>query len=881
MRFTQCFFAVFLLIITPLFAEVTDGEDSLVVKLGETSLSFPKHGEWLLGMAQATVGGYAVTAQDTLLKPLVGQEFAKPHGGTRELWPFLRVESVRTNDDGSVTILCGIFGGDAEELYRAHYVWRGDRKPVLANVPADLVPLKQAADSARADLEAQVLDHALVVKAQEELAKRQAQDAKKNRTSESKRTRRARDGIKTAMNKAIAELVAADSAQAKRQDEIDTWNAALAEAAMAYGDVHRDFYAYPLLQLPSELMTVEQQRSLHDALASTTKRRGTLRWVLRPKTQVVAGWPWQGWTQHYEIDLDDELRASVVYQLGTWELDGRMDGLTVAAQRYRGLGRIEQAFTGNTGVAEAFTTTEILPGAAGGAPLVSPIVPPSGNGEMDRGNAIRHRVGAWICRMGRGGGHHFFDLQFRPEAGFVAFPARQGDLRAVTEAMPGDRHLSQTDEERFALSNELTTTPFTYLAMVNTAKPFGVSEWRTRWKEWDQHLRDVVSAELGLVHPQPLPGIGVLKEYGRPGFYRGMAKNMDAWAAKGLRLVVSHTPGWWSPQHPDIAGKRGSGGNSNSIYDWKPTHDMHEPWKLFQEASERNNVRYHSYLTGMVRNDGTFFKEVGADDANWGRNTPDSDFSHGYPPILNGMGINSEKTSQLLDQRIMAVREEFGTQGIWADSFQNMYLSQLSWGDGSAAPQQRLWWEKLAQWSQKGVLFMSESNAFPGLSCSIEVPNWEQDLWYFQYVWKWHRGTSQNSISPERLDEMCFMAMANRGWTAPDGKPEVIPSFEIFAQSYNLALPRMQRPYILPDSSGVLWLDDESRTTGVLFSISTGKLPEGVRAQHILDGEVLSERPQQRVLEVKADNLLKAFDVRIPPKKDVRQEITIPEPIFR
>ena len=63
-----------------------------------------------------------------------------------------------------------------------------------------------------------------------------------------------------------------------------------------------------------------------------------------------------------------------------------------------------------------------MPGAAGGAPLVSPVVPPTGNGGMDRGNAIRHRVGAWICRMARGGGHSFFDFQFRPEAGLIIYP---------------------------------------------------------------------------------------------------------------------------------------------------------------------------------------------------------------------------------------------------------------------------------------------------------------------------------------------------------------------------------------------------------------------------------------------------------------------------
>ena len=170
-----------------------------------------------------------------------------------------------------------------------------------------------------------------------------------------------------------------------------------------------------------------------------------------------------------------------------------------------------------------------------------------------------------------------------------------------------------------------------------------MSEWRSRWKEWDQHLRDVVSAELGLIHPQPLPGIGVLKEFKRPAFYHNLTQKMDEWAADGLRLVASHTPGWWSQQHPKIDGPRGRRGNSNSIYDWKPTHDMHQPWKAFQAACARNLVRYHTYLTGMVRNDGAFFKEVGADDAHWGRNAPNSTMSHGYPPILNGMGINSQK----------------------------------------------------------------------------------------------------------------------------------------------------------------------------------------------------------------------------------------------
>ncbi len=112
---------------------------------------------------------------------------------------------------------------------------------------------------------------------------------------------------------------------------------------------------------------------------------------------------------------------------------------------------MEQLLTdnGQGGAKEAFTTTETMPGAVGGAPLVSPKVR-SSTEVNDRGFALRHRVGAWIAHMGRGAGHNFVDYQFRPNAILVSFPDQAGNLRALTEVMPGDRTVSQTDEERFA-----------------------------------------------------------------------------------------------------------------------------------------------------------------------------------------------------------------------------------------------------------------------------------------------------------------------------------------------------------------------------------------------------------------------------------------------
>jgi hypothetical protein len=825
------------------------------------------------------VDGYALTAANTVFRPWVAQE----HGADRRIWPFLKVEDVVEGTDGVIRIRCGLYGGPIDKLFRDHYVYRGNRAKALEDLPPELAQWKSEADAAQASLDALALATESVASAKTAYDAAVDKDAQRKKNKKpSRQTRNAKAAFDKAKRTAMGEL-RADKAHTSAFAVIDRWRAALDARALEFGDLHRDYYAYPMLRQPNQANQLSAQKIMLGQHGDAVTRGGTLEWTIAPRRDIIAGWAWAGWSQNIAVTLAEDQRATVVYQTGTWELGGAMDGLTAVNLRYRGLGGIEQDFTVDEtgGIVEAFTTTELIPGAAGGAPLVSPVVPPSGKGGMDRGNALRHRIGAWICRMARGGGHHFFDFQYRPEAGFIAFPERQSDLRAVVEAMPEDQHLSHTDEQRFALSGNLVTVPMTYLALVDQDRPFTVTDWRSRWKEWDQHLREVVSTELGLVHPQPLPGVGILKEYGRPGFYRGMAKDMERWAGMGVRLVVSHTPGWWSPQHPDIAGKRGHGGNSNAIYDWKPTHDMHEPWKLFQAACAANDVRYHSYLTGMVRNDGTFFNEVGADDANWGRNMPGSDFSHGYPPILNGMGINSKRTSDLLDQRMMAVRETYGTQGIWADSYQNMYMSQLSWGDGSGAPQQRLWWEKLAQWSQAGILFMSESHALPGLSCSIEAPGWEEDLWYFQYVWKWHRGAAQNAYSPERLDELCFRAMANRGWTAPDGKPDVIPSFGLFANSYLAALPRMQRPYVLPDESGVLWLDAGSdRDSGVLFSFSEATLPDGIAAKHLVDGATLENRPAWRVLNLTGSDLLASFGIRTPPHADERPEIVTPEPVY-
>jgi len=221
---------------------------------------------------------------------------------------------------------------------------------------------------------------------------------------------------------------------------------------------------------------------------------------------------------------------------------------------------------------------------------------------------------------------------------------------------------------------------------------------------------------------------------------------------------------------------------------------------------------------------------------------------------------------------------EEGLQGVWFDSFQNIGMSHLAWSDGSGNSTQRKWWEVLAAMSRAGIAHMGECNSFPGLSCSIEVPDWEKDYWFFQYVWKWYRASSQDAYSPESLDDQCFRVMANKGWTAPnEGYKglkvlQVIPHFKAFAEEYVAALPMMRRSALLGADKGVLWLGYDGDRDGVWFSFSDQAVPVGVQAFSISDqdSKPVARAERHRTYRVQSEDLLKAFGVRRGPLPDPR-----------
>ena len=51
------------------------------------------------------------------------------------------------------------------------------------------------------------------------------------------------------------------------QSDIDDWNQQLNTYALNFGDIHRDFYAFPLLQRPADVSQLDKQQELHRKFA--------------------------------------------------------------------------------------------------------------------------------------------------------------------------------------------------------------------------------------------------------------------------------------------------------------------------------------------------------------------------------------------------------------------------------------------------------------------------------------------------------------------------------------------------------------------------------------------------------------------------------------
>ncbi len=763
-----------------------------------------------------------------------------------------------------------------------------DREAALAEPSHELREAKRKADAARLAIEKALLADTAYAEARAAVTEAEqrvvaAGDDLTARADAEQDVRKAGNTLAKARAKAWPGLVKRTPALADADRTIQAYEGALRTAGLARGKIHRDYYRLAVTRLPAEVCARAHVEAWADAHADALTPAGTLTWRLQPVQRNIAGWSWVGWKQSYEVALADGRKVNCLRQLGTWEVGGGVDGLTLVNLRYRGLGNLEQPLTAGPGggVEQPFATFDMMPGACGKPMAVSPVVPvPTDEAFTDRAYGLAHRVGAWIFCMARGGGHGYVDFQYRPEATLASYPERQGNVRALTECYPGDPCVSQTDVEFFARADRFRTTPQVYLALVTKDAPLTEAETHTRWQEVDQQVRDDVAEDLNFVQFEPWPGIGVLSDAGWAGYYKGLAEGgLDAWADAGVRLVAYHNPGWINGRYQGPDGPPKTGGGVCNIYDWWPTKDVEDPWTAFQKACARRQVAFYPWLGQTVWRDAPFVQRVGEAPEHWSLNTPDDWHGPGYGYMNMKGNVHDPAFREAFLGRLEEVRTRFGYQGWWADSFQNLFMSQLDWATGGGNSLQRAWWEAIAAWTREGVGWMAESHAFPGMSCSIEVHGWEDDVWTFQHVWKWYRGNHQADYTGEQLDRTCFRAMARKGWTAPDHSYKThatfaIPSFTRLANEYMAALPAMRRSYELGEERGVLWLTfGEKDAEGVFFAFEAGPVPSGVTAACILDEGAAPAKAFEadRTYRVGGTDLLEAFGVRRGPLTDPRR----------
>lgn len=665
-----------------------------------------------------------------------------------------------------------------------------------------------------------------------------------------------------------------------------------------------DYYLFPHLSLPSAAMTVQRRAQWAEAQSGVMKgdAAGELRIVVEPVQYNVAGWTWRGWKHHYEVKLTDGSRLNAIRELSTWETQGEAVGNTLVALRYRGLGNLVETLKpmpdGSPGTASAFTTTEIMPGAVGQAPVVSPAVP--GPQQIaGRAEGMKYRHGAWIAQLQRGAGANYVDFQYRPAVAFAAFYERMDAIRSMSEVWPGDTCISYSDCLYFPLSAEHRTVPKVHVALL-PSKPLPEHEWRTRYQEFDQFVRDKVAAELGFVQHEAAPSLGINWDSGWEFRLQQAIRSVPAWKDAGIRRVITHHPGWFNgrglrqketafpipqsmqtdPRKPEEPAKlMNDTGGDCSIHDYVPqSPKVRDLWRQFARTLNEHDMEYWVWITGMVYATGPVVQQFGVD--RFARNAPEVSFSSGYPGQHGraghrGIALRDPEIAAWWKQRMNAAATDLGVSGYWADSFQNMFMSQMNYQHADWASQARDWWEWIAAETRKGVAWMGESHSFPGLSCSIEVGQQKDGYpgveWVLTHTTRWYRGSPVPFRGTPQADAVFFRTMANKAPIAPgDGNPGQIPGLARLTAMYNAALPDMRRPYQLPQDGGVLWLTYQHDKTGIIFAFVDTPLPLGTSAVAMDTREAATELKALTAYRVESPDLLVSFGLLRGDQADPR-----------
>lgn len=869
-----------------------DGE--LVLPLNESvQLNFHMYDGVLLGMADARVDQRSTSHPNTLLRPVIAQEW----NDNKVIFPLIKLHKV-VQDNNRVELHGILIGTDDEQAFQDHFVYAADfEKAEKMDLGEELNNLRTEAYKARDAIKEEALKNTRIANWENQIADYQQIIDSETDEFHRKRFEILRDQIIKRKEETLSRLLKngmrSQEVFAEQYALIDSFETAITKNINQHGKIHRDPYLFAHLQQPEQICELGYLHEMVDKYKNG-RQKGTFVWIFETHNENIAGWEWKGWKHSATVKLGNNRKVNAIRFLETRELDGYANNTTLIGMRYRGLGNIEQTIEyGSDGASlEAWSTSDILPTLLNDVVAISPVIPPSVS-INDRGYALKHRAGSWLIYPPRGAGSSIMDFQYKKNGALVTFKESQGNHRALAEIYPGDKFISFTEEERFANTSEFTTTPI--ISMVCSINHDQEPHfWRNRWKETEQFTRDLYAKELGFQQAQILPAVGMNWDFWRPDrtfscAIQNLDSLVDILADQGVKMILNHNSGWINGNTVKL-GMDGAdtmqyvGGGSCVVNDWMPLPEIQDDWLHMNKKMKEHQMTYFIWLTGFSQYYGQFYREVGDKPQHWALNKPLNNWKEDQLDwTLPNHNIHDKEFKKVFNSKINHTHNNFGFQGIWADSYQLSWMSQLDWATGNGGSTQRAWWEQIAQWTRNGKAFMSESVSIPGMSCSIEVADWEDDFWAFQHVSKWLRNGEHRHYTQQQLDTLSFLLMANQGglsfdilewsycddyWTATD----IVPEFTRYANEYMSALPFMNRPYMLPNNKGILYLPYNNDSEAVFFAFSDLNVPRGISCNYILENENSDTMKSFHTYRLQGESILDAFQITSPPLADNRRK---------
>lgn len=798
-----------------LFAyQIAFGQDSLVFNLpGNLRFVFAKNGKFITGLQKVAYDKIALKSGGTINLPLVSDEWF-----ANEIFPFMELQktdyptstggfALHLNLKGSRDLVLwkhffafGQNGNDPALFPKAEAILQAERNQMqwAATCDASLTGALKQLDSLKA------------IPANSSFRSRESREAKykqalRNLIAKSKELIKAR---KCPLPDSLGGFDFVDHARRVQQADI-----------LKNPVLLRDMHSQAITEVPAICCSVANLQKMYKKPAKLFGG-SSLIWHFEPVTDTIKGYPAQGWKEWVEVKLDGKRKTNTIRFYNTWEIGGSTDSLTAISMRYRGKGSIEENLS--CPVKSAFSTCEIWPDGYKTNRIYTP--KPEYGLSKARQAEFEDRLSCNLLGLAQGGGNPFFDFQVKKDLALLIIPEKMQNQRSVVETYAGDEVVSHTYTQCSAYGQALVSTPRLFLLIKEKNLGREAHKYRTLWLATDQWCRDRLSAQLNFVQKPALPTVGMNWDIFSPArSFAKAAENLGNFSQTlekaGVKTVLNHTSGWESGQSHRAGGDGTDtagyfGGGSCVVYDWKPMPKVGPAWKEMHLKLRKSGIDYIPWITAMTHEDGNFFK--GLDKNKRCLNSPLEAVNNTYGNYMIKHNMLDPNFYRKFDAELESIRTEYGLEGYWLDSFHNLWQSEFDWASGTGMCMQMPNMTWLAEQSRKGLTLVSEGQMQPGLNCSIEVPNWERQPYYFNQTLKWLRNGEHKQYSKDELSNLSFRIMAAGGQLtfdileyATDGPylhpDSIVPIYSQLAKAHAIILPHLKNARFLPNEAGVIW----------------------------------------------------------------------------